>query len=32
VVEKVIEKKAPVEAIAKPQDDPFRDDPESDSK
>ena len=31
-VEKVIEKKAPVEAIAKPQDDPFRDDPESDSK
>ena len=32
VVEKAIEKKAPVEAIAKPDDDPVRDDPESDSK
>jgi hypothetical protein len=31
-VEKVIEKKAPVEAVVKPEDDPFRDDPESDSK
>jgi hypothetical protein len=27
VVEKAIEKKAPVETTAKPEDDPFRDDP-----
>jgi hypothetical protein len=31
-VEKAIEKKAPTEAVAKPEDDPFRDDPTSDSK
>jgi hypothetical protein len=31
-VEKAIEKTAPSEAKAKPDDDPFRDDPESDSK
>jgi hypothetical protein len=30
--EKVVEKKAPTEAVAKPEDDPFRDDPVSDSK
>jgi hypothetical protein len=30
--EKVVEKKAPTEAVAKPADDPFRDDPVSDSK
>jgi hypothetical protein len=30
--EKAIEKKAPVEAVAKPEDDPFRDDPVSDGK
>jgi hypothetical protein len=30
--EKVVEKKAPAEAVAKPNDDPFRDDPLSDSK
>jgi hypothetical protein len=31
-VEKAIEKQSPVEAIAKPADDPFRDDPVSDGK
>jgi hypothetical protein len=31
-VEKAIEKQAPVEAVAKPMDDPFRDDPLSDSE
>jgi hypothetical protein len=30
--EKVVEKKAPTEAVAKPLDDPFRDDPVSDDK
>jgi hypothetical protein len=30
--EKVVEKKTPTEAVAKPNDDPFRDDPVSDSK
>jgi hypothetical protein len=32
VVEKAIEKKAPVEMVAKPEDDPFRDDPVNDGK
>jgi hypothetical protein len=31
-VEKAIEKKAPVEMVAKPEDDPFRDDPVNDGK
>jgi hypothetical protein len=31
-VEKVIQKQSPVEAVAKPADDPFRDDPVSDTE
>jgi hypothetical protein len=32
MVEKVIEKKSPVETVAKPEDDPFRDDPVRDGE